>query len=89
MTSLNHRTVDVLRGNHAELLKNWAADLETASQAALKPGELQQQMTEFLRLFIRGLEAGTPGSVASSERDEMRHFLEKLSHAWAVKGVDS
>ncbi|MCF7203520.1 STAS domain-containing protein [Pseudomonas oligotrophica] len=90
MTNLNHRTVDALRINHGELLRNWAADMEAnTSQAALKAGELQQQMTEFLRLFVRGVEAGSPGSLATGEWSEMRHFLEKLSYNWAVMGVDS
>lgn len=90
MASLHQRTLDTLRNHQGELLKTWAADFEaSASQAVLKPGELQQQTSEFLRLFLDGAKAGTVGNLAGAEWDEMRQFLEKLSYSRVTAGFDS
>jgi rsbT co-antagonist protein RsbR len=90
MAVLQQTTVDALRRSEAQLSARWLADLEaTGATRNLKTEDLHQQASEFLRLLGSVLEKGGAHSITTAEWDEIRQFLEKLSHQRAMAGQDS
>lgn len=90
MGSLQQRTVDAIAGNRTTILEQWSTDLNAVAGARrFKADDLGQQAAEFIDLLLSGAaEAGAAGLV-SGEWDEMRRFLEKLSHTRVLQGYDS
>jgi rsbT co-antagonist protein RsbR len=90
MATLQQNTVDFLKRAEARLSALWLADLEASgAMRNLKGDDVKQQTGEFLDLLMAALERGAPQSITAAEYDEVRLFLEKLSHQRALAGQDS
>ena len=90
MAVLQQQTVDLLKTSEKELAARWMADLEASgSTRNLKTDEIKQETTEFLRLLTSVLSVGGSQSITAAEWEEVRQFLEKLSHQRALAGQDS
>lgn len=90
MAVLQQTTLDALKRTEAQLATSWRSDLEASGATRnLKAEDIDQQTREFLRLLISVLEKGASQSITTSEWDEARQFLEKLSHQRALAGQDS
>lgn len=92
MASIEKRTADVIRRNENEVLTQWRGNLETAGSnrdARVSAEEFSKETSHFLNLFINALSTGTDKGLSDSSWDDVRGFLEKLSHSRAVKGFDS
>ena len=90
MAALQQTTVDSLKRSESQLASLWQADLEASGAARnLKADDIRQQTAEFLRLLISVLEKRSTHNIATAEWDEIRQFLEKLSHQRAIAGQDS
>jgi rsbT co-antagonist protein RsbR len=90
MGSLQQRTVDALASNRSEILADWSTDLQrTAGPHNLRADDLAQQAAEFLQLLIDGAANANTSSLSGSAWEEMRRFLDKLSHGRVLQGYDS
>ncbi|MHC8394602.1 STAS domain-containing protein [Pseudomonas sp. LB3P93] len=90
MAAMQISTLDAMKNNHAQLLGDWVTSLEASgANRNLKDHELKQQTSEFLQLVVTGLENGNGPNIAAPGWDEVRQFLEKLSHSRAKLGQDS
>ena len=90
MAALQTSTLDAMKTNRTQLLGDWSKNLETSGATRnLKQQDLKQETSDFLHLVIAGLERGNDQNVASSGWDDIRQFLEKLSHSRALLGQDS
>ena len=89
MAALQTSTLDAMKHNQAQLLNDWTHRLEAnGATRNLKEQDLKQQTTELLHLIVSGLESGNGQNVAAPGWDEIRLFLEKLSHSRALLGQD-
>ncbi len=90
MAVLQQTTINTLKRSEAQLSTRWLADLEaTGAMRNLKADDINQQTADFLRLLISVLERGGSHSITTPDWDEIRQFLEKLSHQRALAGQDS
>lgn len=90
MAALQQRTTDAMKRSQSQLSATWLAGLEASGATRnLKDDDLKQQVAEFLRLIMAVWERGSTQSLAGSDWDETRQFLEKLSHSRALLGQDS
>ncbi|MFP3924432.1 STAS domain-containing protein [Pseudomonas sp. W5-36] len=90
MAALQQITVDALKRSESQLAVQWHADLEASGATRnLKPEEIRQQVADFLRLLTSTLEKGGSANITTTEWDDVRHFLEKLSSQRALAGQDS
>ncbi|WP_454863262.1 STAS domain-containing protein [Pseudomonas hormoni] len=90
MAALQTTTLNAMKTNQAQLLADWANSLETSGATRnIKEQDMNQQTSEFLQLIVAGLENGNSQNVAAPGWDEIRQFLEKLSHSRALLGQDS
>ena len=90
MAALQTSTLDAMKNNQAPLLAEWKNSLEASGATRnLKEKDLQQQTAEFLQLVISGLQNGNDQNIATVGWDEIRQFLDKLSHSRALLGQDS
>ena len=90
MAALQTTTLDAIRSNQSSLLTEWTKGLETSGATRnLKEQDLKQQTSEFLQLIVAGLEKGNGQNVAAAGWEEIRQYLEKLSHSRAQLGQDS
>ncbi|MET0611089.1 STAS domain-containing protein [Pseudomonas caspiana] len=90
MAAVQQQTVDAIKTSQTELTAAWLAALEAnGATRNLKDDELKQQMVEFLSLVASVAEKGRHQSLAGSDWDEIRQFLEKLSQSRASVGQDS
>jgi len=90
MAALSSSTLEAIQAQRTQLLADWTRDLEDKGATRnLKEQDLQQQTTEFLQLLIAGLETKTGENISTTGWDEIRQFLEKLSHSRALLGHDS
>jgi len=90
MASLQQTTVNCVKRSEAQLSASWLADLEASGATRnLKAEDIAQQTSDFLRLLTSVLEKGGSLSINAAEWDEVRQFLEKLSHQRALVGQDS
>eukprot|EP01030_Chromulinospumella_sphaerica_P014081 gene14081-13874_t len=90
MAALQTSTLDAMKNNQAQLLAEWKNSLEASGATRnLKEKDLQQQTAEFLQLVISGLQNGNDQNIATVGWDEIRQFLDKLSHSRALLGQDS
>ncbi|MDE1194540.1 MAG: STAS domain-containing protein [Pseudomonas sp.] len=90
MAALQQTTVNSLKRSEAQLSARWLADLEASGATRnLKAEDLAQQTSDFLRLLTSVLEKGGSPSINAAEWDEVRQFLERLSHQRALAGQDS
>ena len=90
MAALQSNTLDAMQKNQAQLLAEWTTGLEASGATRnLKDQDLQQQTSQFLQLILSGLQSGNGQNIAAPGWDEIRLFLEKLSHSRALLGQDS
>jgi len=90
MAALQSSTLDAMKKNQNQLLVEWISGLEAGGATRnIKEQDLKQQTSQFLQLIISGLENGNGKNVATSSWDDIRQFLEKLSHSRAQLGQDS
>jgi rsbT co-antagonist protein RsbR len=90
MPALQQRTINSLKESQSQLSATWLAGLEASGATRnLKEEEIKQQIGEFMRVLIAVLSKGSTQSLAGSDWDETRQFLEKLSHSRALLGQDS
>ena len=87
MTSLHQRTLTLIRNNEEKLLDSWTSELvASGSYRSLKAEDLRQQAAEFVRLLTSG---ASSEDLRDAKWDEMRLFLEQLSHSRVLLGFDS
>ena len=90
MAALQQRTVDALKKSQSGLTAKWLSSLEASGATRnIKEEDLKLQADDFLRLVISVAEKGSHQSLGGSDWDEIRLFLEKLSHSRALSGQDS
>ncbi|MCU1760680.1 STAS domain-containing protein [Pseudomonas sp. 14P_8.1_Bac3] len=90
MAALQTTTLEAIKKDQAQLLADWTKALEASGATRnIKEQDLRQQTSEFLQLIVAGLEKGNGQNVAASGWDEIRQYLEKLSHSRALLGQDS
>ncbi|MGE8149711.1 STAS domain-containing protein [Pseudomonas vancouverensis] len=90
MAALQSSTLEAMSKNQAQLLAEWSNGLENSGATRnLKEQDLKQQTSEFLHLLVRGLQNGNTQNINTPGWDEIRVFLEKLSHSRATLGQDS
>ncbi|WP_426139015.1 STAS domain-containing protein [Pseudomonas sp. DWP3-1-2] len=90
MAALQQRTVEAMKTSQAGLTSKWLSGLEASGATRnIKEDDLKLQAGDFLRLLISVAEKGSHQSLGGSDWDEIRHFLEKLSHSRALSGQDS
>ncbi|KFE57558.1 STAS domain-containing protein [Pseudomonas syringae] len=90
MAAVQQKTVDAMKSSQQELTTAWLSALEASGATRnIKEDDLKQQAADFLRLVIAVAEKGRHQSLAGSDWDEIRQFLEKLSQSRALIGQDS
>lgn len=90
MAAVQQQTVDAMKKSQQELTAAWLAALEAnGATRNIREEDLKQQMSDFLNLVISVAEKGRHQSLAGSDWDEIRQFLEKLSQSRASIGQDS
>lgn len=90
MAAVQQKTVDAIKNSQPELKAAWLAALEAnGATRNIKGDDLQQQMADFLSMVVAVAEKGRHQSLAGSDWDEIRQFLEKLSQSRALVGQDS
>lgn len=90
MAALQQRTVEAMKKSQAGLTSKWLSSLEASGATRnIKEEDLKLQTGDFLRLVISVTEKGSHQSLGGSDWDEIRQFLEKLSHSRALSGQDS
>lgn len=90
MTSLHQRTLNVIRNNEEKLLDAWTSGLDASGlYRNVKADDFRQQTAGFIRLLIAEAGKGASEDLQSIKWDEMRLFLEQLSHSRVLLGFDS
>lgn len=90
MPSLLQRSVEAMKTSQSALISSWLSSLEASGATRnLKDEDVKLQARDFLNLVISTTERGSSQSLAGSDWDEIRQFLEKLSHNRALAGQDS
>jgi rsbT co-antagonist protein RsbR len=90
MAALQQRTIVAMKNSEAQLASTWLASLTTSGATRnLKEQDVKQQISEFLGLLIAVFEKGSTQGISGSDWDQVRLFLEKLSHSHALAGQDS
>ncbi|WP_392888518.1 STAS domain-containing protein [Pseudomonas migulae] len=90
MAALQTTTLDAIKNKQTQLLSEWINGLEASGASRnIKELDLKQQTSDFLKLIVTGLENGNTQNVAAPGWDDIRVFLEKLSHSRALLGQDS
>ena len=90
MTSLHQRTLNVIRNNEEKLLDAWTSGLDASGlYRNVKGDDFRQQTEGFIRLLIAEAGKGASEDLHNAKWDEMRLFLEQLSHSRVLLGFDS
>ncbi|QGZ30630.1 STAS domain-containing protein [Stutzerimonas stutzeri] len=90
MAALQQRTLNLIATKQQELLQRWTADLEASgAYRNIKADEFHQQTSDFIRLLMAGASQTDSNDLRASSWEEMRLFLEKLSHSHVLLGFDS
>ena len=90
MTSLHQRTLNVIRNNEEKLLDAWTSGLDASGlYRNVKADDFRQQTAGFIRLLIAEAGKGESEDLQNAKWEEMRLFLEQLSHSRVLLGFDS
>ncbi|WP_312959080.1 STAS domain-containing protein [Stutzerimonas nitrititolerans] len=90
MTSLQQRTLNMIRNNEEKLLDAWSSGLDASGlYRNVKADDFRQQTAGFIRLLIAEAGKGASEDLQNAKWDEMRLFLEQLSHSRVLLGFDS
>jgi rsbT co-antagonist protein RsbR len=90
MALLQQRTLNVIADKQTELLNNWTRELESSGlYRTIKTEDFRQQTADFIRLLVAGASSTESGDIREASWDEMRQYLEKLSHSRVQQGFDS
>jgi len=90
MSKLDQAAADALLKQQSEVQGVWIANLdENGSSRGFRPDELQKQTADFLKLFSQGVAETGMDNWHASSWNEIREFLEKLSHSCALQGHEA
>jgi rsbT co-antagonist protein RsbR len=90
MALLQERTLNVIASKQTELLDKWTSELESSGHyRTVKVEDLRQQTADFVRFLLAGAGRTHSADVREASWDEMRLYLEKLSHSRVQLGFDS
>lgn len=90
MAAVQQVTLDAIVDNQSKLVENWLAELEAnGATRSLREQDLRQQTHEFLQLLIEALRKQNGTQIAADDWEEARRFLEKLSVARALAGLEA
>ena len=90
MTSLHQRTLNMIRNNEEKLLDAWSSGLgDSGLYRNVKADNFRQQTADFIRLLIAEAGKGASEDLQNAKWDEMRLFLEQLTHSRVLLGFDS
>ena len=90
MTSLHQRTLNVIRNNEEKLLDAWTSGLDASGlYRNVKGDEFRHQTADFIRLLVAEAGKGAAEDLQNAKWEEMRLFLEQLSHSRVLLGFDS
>ena len=90
MTSLHQRTLNVIRNNEEKLLDAWTSGLDASGlYRNVKGDDFRQQTEGFIRLLVAEAGKGAAEDLQNAKWEEMRLFLEQLSHSRVLLGFDS
>ena len=86
-TARQNRIPQILAQNADNLLAAWTAQqLTVVTKDRLGRGELEEQMRQFLRLFIEALQHGDARQLSGSDWDNVRDLLASITHSRAQQG---
>ena len=90
MASLQQRTFNVIASHEQQLLNSWSEELEASGMYRnVRIEELRQQTGDFIRLLVAGAGQTDSTDLRASSWEDMRQFLEQLSHSRVLLGFDS
>ncbi|MCJ0972969.1 STAS domain-containing protein [Pseudomonas sp. PS1] len=90
MASLQERTFTVIAKHEQDLIESWTKELEASGiYRNVKADEFRQQTAEFIRLLVAGASRAESTDIRSASWNDMRQFLEQLSHSRVLLGFDS
>lgn len=90
MSQMDKNAIDALLKQQSEVQAVWIKNLdESGSSRGVRPDELRNQTADFLRLFTDGVAETGMDNWHASSWNEIREFLEKLSHSRALQGLDA
>ncbi len=90
MASLQERTFTVIAKHEQDLIESWTKELEASGiYRNVKADEFRQQTAEFIRLLAAGASRAESTDIRSASWNDMRQFLEQLSHSRVLLGFDS
>ncbi|MEH6564004.1 MAG: STAS domain-containing protein [Halopseudomonas sp.] len=90
MSKLDQSAIDALQAKQADIQTAWITSLEeNGSARGVRPDELRKQTAEFLQLLIAGTTQAGTDSWDANVWNEIRQFLEKISHSRALQGLDA
>ncbi|MGY4535422.1 rsbT co-antagonist protein RsbR [Pseudomonas sp. TE3786] len=90
MAALGQHAVQKIKSAEPQLLQQWVAALEASGATRnLKGDELKADTKELLHLITTALEQGASAAIGSTQWEETRLFLERLSRSRAQLGQDS
>lgn len=90
MASLQKRTLQAITTHQQKLLDSWSTELEASGMYRnVKIEEFRDQTATFITLLINGATQTDTVDLRASSWDEMRVFLEQLSHSRVLLGFDS
>src|ERR1051325_1909926 len=85
----SRRVAEVFNSRRDEILNLWIKDrLESDDfrDELISKKELRHQSRQLLELLVRGIEESGGGDFDDAAFDELRRFLNEISHQRAVKG---
>lgn len=90
MSQLDQTAIDALLKQQSEVQTVWLSALdESGSSRGVRADELRNQTADFLKLFTDGVAETGMDNWHASSWNEIREFLEKLSHSRALQGLDA
>ncbi|AFN77924.1 positive regulator of sigma-B [Stutzerimonas stutzeri DSM 10701] len=80
----------MIRNNEEKLLDAWTSGLDASGlYRNVKGDEFRQQTADFIRLLVAEAGKGAAEDLQNAKWEEMRLFLEQLSHSRVLLGFDS
>ena len=90
MATLQQRTFRAIANQEQALLDSWTNELQSSGlYRNVRVEDFRQQTSDFIRLLIAGASQTDSTDFRSASWEEMRLFLEQLSHSRVLLGFDS
>jgi rsbT co-antagonist protein RsbR len=83
------RVPGILREHQADLIAEWTAELaadRSQRHDLIRPEEVREQASEFVRLLAQALERGDPRDLSTSEWAALRQHLESITRTRVQQG---